>query len=76
MPDACTRPCAPICPISTPSLAQGDARPATDWLRDKLQRHGGLYTPVEVVTRACGATPTEGPLLDYLEAKFGEIYRL
>jgi carboxypeptidase Taq len=58
------------------SLAEGDARPATDWLRDRLQRHGGLYTPVEVVTRACGTAPTEGPLLDYLEAKFGEIYRL
>jgi carboxypeptidase Taq len=57
-------------------LAQGDTSGATGWLRENLQRHGGLYAPREVVTRACGFEPTEGPLLDYLEAKFGEIYRL
>lgn len=57
-------------------LAQGDASPATGWLREKLQRHGGLRLPVETITQACGFAPDEGPLLDYLEAKFGEIYRL
>jgi carboxypeptidase Taq len=57
-------------------LAQGDTSGATGWLRENLQRHGGLFAPREVVTRACGFEPTEGPLLDYLEAKFGEIYRL
>lgn len=57
-------------------LAQGDTSGATGWLRENLQRHGGLYAPREVVSRACGFEPTEGPLLDYLEAKFGEIYRL
>ena len=50
--------------------------PATAWLRDKVQRFGGLYDPAEVITRACGAAPTEGPLLDYLEAKFGALYGL
>ncbi|MBW6507121.1 MAG: carboxypeptidase M32 [Rhodobacteraceae bacterium] len=58
------------------SLAEGDARPATAWLREKLQRHGALYTPAEVVTRACGHAPTEAPLLDYLETKFRRLYRL
>ena len=57
-------------------LAEGDASPATGWLREKLQRHGGLRTPVETIAHACGFAPDEGPLLDYLEAKFGEIYRL
>ncbi|TGD61270.1 carboxypeptidase M32 [Tabrizicola sp. WMC-M-20] len=57
-------------------LARGDARPATAWLREKLQRHGGLYKPREVVALACGFEPSEGPLLDYLEAKFKAIYRL
>ena len=41
---------------------------------DQLQRHGGLYEPRDLVRRACGFEPSEGPLLDYLEAKFGEIY--
>ena len=58
------------------SLAQGDALPATEWLREKVQRYGGLHTPAEVIARSTGAAPTEGPLLDYLEAKFGAIYGL
>lgn len=57
-------------------LAQGDLAPATGWLRDHVQRHGGLYQPAEVIGRACGFAPDEGPLLDYLEAKFRRLYRL
>ncbi|MCU0801383.1 MAG: carboxypeptidase M32 [Rhodobacteraceae bacterium] len=57
-------------------LAQGDTSAATGWLRNHLQTHGGLYAPREVVERACGFAPHEGPLLDYLEAKFRGIYRL
>jgi carboxypeptidase Taq len=55
-------------------MAQGDVSAATGWLGDRLQRHGGLYEPRDVVRRACGFEPSEGPLLDYLEAKFSEIY--
>jgi carboxypeptidase Taq len=57
-------------------MAKGDVNAATGWLRDRLQRHGARYLPREVVTLACGFEPSEGPLLDYLEAKFGEIYGL
>lgn len=57
-------------------LALGDARPATDWLRTRLQAHGGLRPPVETITHACGFAPDEGPLLDYLEAKFRTLYHL
>ena len=57
-------------------LAQGDTAPATAWLKDKVQRHGGLYRPAEVITKACGAAPTAGPLLDYIEAKFTGLYGL
>ena len=57
-------------------LARGDTSAATGWLRDTVQQHGGLYGPRETVTRACGFEPTEGPLLDYLEAKFRDLYRI
>lgn len=57
-------------------LADGDTSAATAWLRDNVQRHGGLYEPREVIERACGFAPHEGPLLDYLEEKFRAIYRL
>lgn len=58
------------------SLAQGVAQPATDWLRERIHQHGALFRPAEVIARACGHAPTPEPLLDYLEAKFGQIYRL
>ncbi|MDP4033142.1 MAG: carboxypeptidase M32 [Pseudorhodobacter sp.] len=57
-------------------LARGDTAAATGWLRENLQRHGGLYQPRAMITQACGFDPDEGPLLDYLEAKFARIYHL
>ncbi|MEM9437654.1 MAG: carboxypeptidase M32 [Pseudomonadota bacterium] len=58
------------------ALAAGDTRPATAWLREKLQRHGGLREPRETIAFAAGSAPSEGPLLDYIEAKFSQIYAL
>ncbi|WP_128513583.1 carboxypeptidase M32 [Tabrizicola thermarum] len=55
-------------------MERGDVSAATGWLRERVQRHGGLHEPRDVVRRACGFEPSEGPLLDYLEAKFGAIY--
>ena len=57
-------------------LAKGETGRATGWLRENLQRHGGLYEPREVIERACGFPPSEAPLLDYLEQKFGALYGL
>jgi len=55
-------------------LRAGELRPATDWLRDAVQVHGGLYAPREVIRRACGMEPGVGPLMAYLEQKFGTLY--
>lgn len=57
-------------------LANGDTAAATGWLRENVQRFGGLYEPKDLITRATGAAPSEAPLLDYLEAKFSDIYDL
>jgi len=56
------------------ALSEGDLSPATDWLRDKVQTHGGLFQPRETIARACGEEPSEEPLLRYLEEKFGGLY--
>jgi carboxypeptidase Taq len=56
------------------ALAAGDAGPATGWLREKVQRHGGLMAPREVIEQATGKPVSVEPLLDYLEAKFGALY--
>ncbi|MDJ1008685.1 MAG: carboxypeptidase M32 [Paracoccaceae bacterium] len=58
------------------ALAQGDTAPATAWLREKLQRHGSLRTPVETIEMATGAAVSEAPLLSYLDEKFSALYRL
>ena len=57
-------------------LAQGDTTAATGWLREKVQRHGGLFEPREVIERATGAAPDESALLGYLKAKFSDLYAL
>ena len=57
-------------------LARGDASRAVSWLRENLQRHGGLREPRPTVAAAVGSDPSEGPLLDYLEAKFTDLYGL
>jgi carboxypeptidase Taq len=58
------------------ALALGDTRDATQWLREKVQRHGGLYEPRETIARAVGHEPGVEPLLAYLEEKFGALYGL
>ncbi|ABL71767.1 carboxypeptidase M32 [Paracoccus denitrificans] len=58
------------------ALARGEADPAVEWLRENMQRHGGLYPQRDLIERATGADIGEGPLLDYLEEKFSAIYRL
>ncbi len=55
-------------------LSHGDTSAATGWLRENLQQFGGLRTPLETIEHACGCAPSEGPLLDYLDAKFGALY--
>lgn len=56
-------------------LARGHASVPAGWLRERVQCHGGLYQPREVIERAAGAPVSEAPLLDYLEEKFAGIYR-
>ncbi|TCP40909.1 carboxypeptidase M32 [Rhodovulum marinum] len=63
-------------PTLDDDLARGHAEPATAWLREHVQCPGGLYTPAETIERACGFAPHEGPLLEYLDAKFGALYAL
>ena len=58
------------------ALERGDTSLVTRWLRENVQQHGGLYTPRDVIEKACGFVPSEAPLLNYLEDKFRGIYGL
>ena len=57
-------------------LARGETGEAVGWLRENLQRHGGLRSPRETIAHACGFEPSEEPLLGYLEEKFRGLYGL
>jgi len=57
-------------------LSRGDTGAATTWLRENLQQFGGLREPRATIKHACGFEPSEGPLLDYLDDKFGSLYGL
>ncbi len=58
------------------SLEAGDPSPATEWLKRNVQIHGGLREPGDTISHATGEDPGEGPLLDYLDEKFGALYGL
>lgn len=57
-------------------LASGNTSSATEWLRQNLQQHGGLRSPVETIERAAGTGPSPAPLMSYLEEKFTGLYGL
>jgi carboxypeptidase Taq len=58
------------------SLATGDAAPAVEWLRENVQRHGGIKRPRALISEATGGDVSPEPLLAYLDQKFGQIYAL
>lgn len=57
-------------------MRAGELAPIINWLQERVHRRGSLAMPGEIAAQACGHAPTEGPLLDYLEAKFAELYDL
>ena len=56
-------------------IASGKLTKINDWLREKIWKHGCLYTPTELFEKVCGKFD---PVYytDYLEKKFSEIYGL
>ena len=57
-------------------IRAGDLGPILAWLRAHVHRPGSLHEPAAIIARACGHAPTEAPLLDYLERKYTDLYRL
>ncbi len=57
-------------------LSQGDASQGTEWLRENVQRHGGLLPPAQLIEEAARQPISPEPLLSYLEDKFQGIYGL
>ena len=64
--------------LDVPDLVQrferGDFSGLLHWLRENIHKHGGRYRANDLAKRVTGQTLTYKPLLDYLKAKYGEIY--
>jgi carboxypeptidase Taq len=57
-------------------IARGKFDMLHGWLREHVYRHGRKFPPQELVKRATGRPMSTAPYLDYLRAKYGELYRL
>ena len=44
------------------------------WLRENIYQHGSKYTPSELIERVTGGPLSIEPYLQYLRAKYGELY--
>ena len=54
-------------------LARGDTAAVTGWLKTRLRSFGALRDGADTIRHATGEAPDEGPLLAYLEEKFGAL---
>ena len=56
--------------------AQGDLRPVTAWLGERVHRHGRSLTPAQVLQNALGGDFDPRFYVDYLTRKYSALYGL
>lgn len=64
------------CPGIPEDLAHGEFGTLLEWLREKIHRPGRRYLPAQLIERVCGEPAQSRSYLNYLRAKFGELYGL
>lgn len=55
-------------------LERGELHPLREWLREKVHRHGSLYTAAEVCRRATGSEVDPARYTDHLRRKLESLY--
>lgn len=53
---------------------RGEFSDLREWLRAKIHIHGRRFSPGQLVERITGEPLSHGPLMDYLNQKYGELY--
>jgi len=56
------------------AIANGDLSPVAGWLKENVHKHGMVYLPDELLKRATGEHFNPQYYVDYLTAKFTELY--
>jgi len=54
----------------------GDFLTLREWLRENIHKHGLRYRANKLCQRVTGSPLSHKPLMDYMNKKFGEIYRI
>ena len=69
--DRCLRKALPAC---DEYVAYGEFAPILNWLRENIHVHGSKFTPAALVQRVTGENIDPQAYIDYLQAKYGELY--
>jgi carboxypeptidase Taq len=57
-------------------IAHGIFDTLHSWLQDNIYQHGSKYTAPELIKRVTGSGLQVEPYIEYLDTKYGELYRL
>ena len=57
------------------NVSRGDLSRVTAWLRERIHQYGSLYTPQQIIEKACGNFDP-GYFVKYLTEKYSKIYNL
>ena len=57
-------------------IERGEFAPLRTWLQEHIYVHGKKFTPAELVKRVTGSELSARPFVEYIRAKYGDIYGL
>jgi len=57
-------------------IERGEFAPLRTWLKERIYVHGKKFTPAELVRRVTGSQLSARPFVEYVRAKYGDIYGL
>ena len=57
-------------------IQRGQFGPLREWLRENVHRHGRSFQPRDLILRVTGQPLSTAPYLEYLESKYGALYKL
>jgi carboxypeptidase Taq len=63
-------------PEISAQIERGNFAPLRTWLKERIHVHGKKFTPAEMVKRVTGSELSARPFVEYLRAKYSDIYEL
>ena len=63
-------------PVMEQRIASGDLKCVNTWFKEHVHRHGAVYLPAELIQKVTGEPLTAKYFIDYLNAKYMDVYGL